>query len=65
MMFVVTERQGMSWSYISARTPCEIYLKLPVHPKTAVGIRQRKKRTEIAKPFVLHANAKGMFTENS
>ena len=27
--------------------------------------KTKKKRTEIAKPFVLHANAKGMLTENS
>ena len=48
-----------SWSHMSTRVTDGTYLKilLLIHPKTALGIRKRKKRMAIAKRFALYANA--------
>ena len=43
---------------MSTRVTDGTYLKilLLIHPKTALGIRKRKKRMAIAKRFALYAN---------
>ena len=52
-MLVCPMKDTQSWSHMSTRTTGGIYQSVQ---KTALGIRERKKRMAIAKCFALHAN---------
>ena len=56
--FGVSKEWVISWSHVSVVTNLDTFPKkfLAVRPKTAIGIRKRKKIMEITKRFALHAN---------
>ena len=58
-LLVCPLKDSRSWPHMSIRTTDGTYLKkiLSVRPKTALGVRKRKKRMAIAKHFALHENA--------